>query len=167
MKTAYATIKGFEAMRALRKGQAAIFNLTRDIVGEARLIERAFGLGPCTLTEAVQLVGERLEARVSASTTSRKSIMRYSRKFATEPFWIAIHWSRNGQHRFTRVCPVPGSEQCDRDGAEVGGRTYASRVVALSPLLCPQADSSCRKFDRIAARCSRETFRGIAFEVQR
>jgi transposase-like protein len=62
MKTAYATIKGFEVMRALRKGQAAIFNLTRDIVGEARLVERAFGLGPCALTEAVQLVGERLAA---------------------------------------------------------------------------------------------------------
>ena len=50
MKTAYATIKGFEVMRALHKGQAAIFNLTRDIVGEARLVERAFGLGPCALT---------------------------------------------------------------------------------------------------------------------
>ena len=62
MKTAYATIKGFEVMRALRKGQAAIFNLTRDILGEARLVERAFGLGPSALTEAVQLVGERLEA---------------------------------------------------------------------------------------------------------
>jgi IS6 family transposase len=62
MKTAYATIKGFEAMRALRKGQAAIFNVTRDIVGEARLVERAFGLGPCALTEAVQLIDERLEA---------------------------------------------------------------------------------------------------------
>src|SRR5271170_4397981 len=62
MKTAYATIKGFEVMHALRKGQAAIFNLTRDIVGEARLVERAFGLGPCALTEAVQLLGERLEA---------------------------------------------------------------------------------------------------------
>lgn len=61
MKTAYATIKGFEVMRALRKGQAAIFNLTRDIVGEARLVERAFGLGPCA-TEAVHLVGKRLEA---------------------------------------------------------------------------------------------------------
>lgn len=62
MKTAYATIKGFEVMRALRKGQAAIFNLTRDILGEARLVERTFGLGPSALTEAVQLVGERLEA---------------------------------------------------------------------------------------------------------
>jgi hypothetical protein len=62
MKTAYATIKGFEVMRALRKGQAAVFNLTRDIVGEARLVERAFSLGPCALTEAVQLVNERLQA---------------------------------------------------------------------------------------------------------
>ena len=48
--------------RALRKGQAAIFNLTRDIVGEVRLVERAFGLGPCALTEAVELVSQQLEA---------------------------------------------------------------------------------------------------------
>jgi IS6 family transposase len=61
MKTAYETIKGFEVMRALRKGQAAIFNLTGDILGEARLVERAFGLGACTLTEVIQLVGEQLE----------------------------------------------------------------------------------------------------------
>jgi transposase-like protein len=40
MKTAYATIKGFEAMHALRKGQAAIFNLARDIVGEASVDAR-------------------------------------------------------------------------------------------------------------------------------
>jgi hypothetical protein len=33
LKTAYATIMGFEVMRALRKGQAAIFNLTQDIRG--------------------------------------------------------------------------------------------------------------------------------------
>jgi hypothetical protein len=49
-------------MRALRKGQAAIFNLTRDILGEARLVERAFGLGACALAEAVQLVSEQLDA---------------------------------------------------------------------------------------------------------
>ncbi len=49
----YATIKGFEVMRALRKNQAAIFNITRDIRGEARLVERAFGLGPSALAEAV------------------------------------------------------------------------------------------------------------------
>jgi hypothetical protein len=38
LKTAYATIKGFEVMRALRKGQAAIFNLTRDIRGKPALL---------------------------------------------------------------------------------------------------------------------------------
>jgi len=62
MKTAYAMIKGLEVMRALHKGQAAIFNLTGDILGEACLVERAFGLGACAVTEAVQLVGEWLEA---------------------------------------------------------------------------------------------------------
>jgi hypothetical protein len=61
MKTAYATIKGFEVMRALRKGQAAIFNLARDIVGEVCLVERAF-LGPSALTEAVHPVSKRFEA---------------------------------------------------------------------------------------------------------
>ena len=61
MKTAYATIKGFEVMRALRKGQASAFNLTRDIRGEARLVERAFGLGASALAEAVQLLSKRLE----------------------------------------------------------------------------------------------------------
>jgi IS6 family transposase len=46
LKTAYATIAGFEVMLSLRKGQAAIFNLTCDICGEVRIVERAFGLGP-------------------------------------------------------------------------------------------------------------------------
>ncbi len=32
-------------MRALRKEQAAGFNLTRNIRGEARIVERAFGIG--------------------------------------------------------------------------------------------------------------------------
>lgn len=41
MKTAHATIKGFEVMRTLRKGQVAIFNLTRDTLGEVRLVEGA------------------------------------------------------------------------------------------------------------------------------
>jgi transposase-like protein len=61
LKTAYATIKGFEVMRALRKGQAAAFNLTRDIRGEARIVERAFGLGASALAEAVQLLNDRLQ----------------------------------------------------------------------------------------------------------
>ncbi|MGZ8996695.1 MAG: hypothetical protein ACXW3P_09430 [Rhodospirillales bacterium] len=37
------------------------FNITRDIHGEARLVERAFDLGACALTEAMQFVSKRLE----------------------------------------------------------------------------------------------------------
>ena len=55
MKTAYATIKGFEVMRALRKGQARAFALQGGIIGEARIVARAFGAGPCALTEAHEL----------------------------------------------------------------------------------------------------------------
>jgi hypothetical protein len=66
LKTAYATIKGFEVMRALRKGQAAIFNLTGDILGEARIVERAFGIGPSALTETVALLAQSLETREAA-----------------------------------------------------------------------------------------------------
>jgi hypothetical protein len=65
LKTAYATIKGFEVMRALRKGQAAIFNITRDICGEVRLVERALGLGPCALAETAQFVSERLDLKAA------------------------------------------------------------------------------------------------------
>ena len=60
MKTACATIKGFEVMRALRKGQAEMFALQGGIVGEARIVERAFGLGPCALTEAMAWLQDRL-----------------------------------------------------------------------------------------------------------
>ena len=38
LKTAYATIMGFEVMRALRQGQAPVFNVTQDICGEARIV---------------------------------------------------------------------------------------------------------------------------------
>ena len=56
LKTAYTTIKGFEVMRALRKGQADLFTIEGGIVGEAKLVERAFGLGPCALTGAAALI---------------------------------------------------------------------------------------------------------------
>ena len=52
LKTVYATIKGFEGMRALRKGLAENFALQSGVVGEARIVERAFRIGPCALTEA-------------------------------------------------------------------------------------------------------------------
>jgi transposase-like protein len=61
LKTAYATIKGFEAMRALRKGLASAFNITNDIGGKARIVERAFGLGASALAEVVQFASARLE----------------------------------------------------------------------------------------------------------
>ena len=60
LKTTYTTIKGFEVMRALRKGQAGIFALHDGIVGEARIVERAFALGPCALTEVIALLQDRL-----------------------------------------------------------------------------------------------------------
>ena len=60
MRTAYATIKGFEVMRALRKGQAEMFSLQGGIVGEARIVERAFGVGPCVLSEAMAWLQDRL-----------------------------------------------------------------------------------------------------------
>ena len=44
LKTAYATIKGFEVRRALCKGQARAFNVTGNIRGKARIVKRAFGL---------------------------------------------------------------------------------------------------------------------------
>ena len=59
LKSAYATIKGFEVMRALRKGQGSAFNLTNDMHGEDRMIERAFGLGPCGLSEAMSMLENR------------------------------------------------------------------------------------------------------------
>ncbi len=65
LKTAYATIMGFEVMRAFRKGQAAIFNLTQDICGEARIVERAFGLGASALAETVAAIGEQLESQAA------------------------------------------------------------------------------------------------------
>ena len=41
------------AAASLRKGQARVFALQDGIVGEARIVERAFGVGPCALSEAI------------------------------------------------------------------------------------------------------------------
>ena len=60
MKTAYATLKGFEVIRALRKGQARAFALQGGIISEARIVERASGVGPCALTEAIALLQDHL-----------------------------------------------------------------------------------------------------------
>ncbi len=52
-------------IRTLRKGQAAIFNLTDDVRGKARIVERAFGIGPNALTEAVALLGQSLDGQAA------------------------------------------------------------------------------------------------------
>ena len=44
LKTAYAAIKGFEVMHALRKGQAALRQYGGGIMGEVHLVERQFGI---------------------------------------------------------------------------------------------------------------------------
>ncbi len=44
LKTACATIKGFEVMRALKKGRAKPWQQEKGIMGEMRLIERQFGV---------------------------------------------------------------------------------------------------------------------------
>ncbi|MFQ0815732.1 hypothetical protein AVM02_09480 [Brucella anthropi] len=45
LKTAYVMIKAFEAIRALHKGQAAIFTMTGDAHGAAPIVE--LGLRHC------------------------------------------------------------------------------------------------------------------------
>ncbi len=44
MKTAYATIKGFEVMRIFKKGKMDIWKRGDGLAGEIRLIERQFGI---------------------------------------------------------------------------------------------------------------------------
>ncbi len=61
LKMAYATIKGFEVTRALKKKQARAYQIQPSIAGEVRLIERAFGIGPSVITEAVEFYREDLE----------------------------------------------------------------------------------------------------------
>ncbi|MCC9290098.1 IS6 family transposase [Pseudomonas aeruginosa] len=60
--TAYASIKGFEVMRALRQGQARPWCLQPGIRGELRLVERAFGIGPSALTEAKGMLNHHFAA---------------------------------------------------------------------------------------------------------
>ncbi|WP_441302621.1 hypothetical protein [Chitinimonas sp. BJB300] len=66
LKTAYATLKGFEVMRALKKRQARAFQIQDGIRGEVRLVERAFGLGLNALAEAIEHVTSQLDTPVIA-----------------------------------------------------------------------------------------------------
>ena len=60
LKTAYATIKGFEVMRALRKGQAGTPVLQGNFVGEPRIVECALGLGRCAWADTMAWLQDRL-----------------------------------------------------------------------------------------------------------
>jgi hypothetical protein len=107
LRTAYATIKGFEVMRALRKGQASAFNLTRDIRGEARIVEWAFGLGASALAEAAQFLNERLqlEAAGPANPTTKSGIHAPSTTLCNR----TTNWSFNNEinlfdHHKSGVC---------------------------------------------------------------
>ncbi len=44
IKTAYATIKGFELMHMFRKGQMDAWKYGQGLIGEIRLIERQFNV---------------------------------------------------------------------------------------------------------------------------
>lgn len=44
MKTAYATLKGFELMRMFKKGQMRAWYYGQGIIGEFRFVERQFGI---------------------------------------------------------------------------------------------------------------------------
>ena len=47
-------------MHTLRRGQAGLFALQDGIVGEARIVRRAFGFRPCSLTDVMVLLRDRL-----------------------------------------------------------------------------------------------------------
>ena len=54
MKTAYATIKGFGAMRAIKKKQTSTWQYQDGVAGEVRLVERMFGVGKSALEEVTE-----------------------------------------------------------------------------------------------------------------
>ena len=57
--------EAIDPMGALRKGQARAFSLQGGIIGEARIVERASGVGPCALTEAIALLQDHLASAES------------------------------------------------------------------------------------------------------
>lgn len=66
MKTAYATIKGFEAMRSLKKGQGSAYRIQDGITGEVRLVERCFNLGKSALADAMDMLDQALKTQQAA-----------------------------------------------------------------------------------------------------
>ena len=112
---AYATIKGFEVMRALRKGQARMFAIQGGVVGEVRIVERAFGIGPCALTEAMTLLQNHLTRAEHSPNTF--------------PAWTTSPLRQVCNRAFEVACPLPPenrtcSERCH-------GRAEAIRMRRL------------------------------------
>lgn len=87
MKTAYATLKGLEVIRALKRGQAAFCQYWDGIAGEVRLVERAFGLGPSGMAEAIQTLNQQIgeTAACASSTTPAAKPHQSATRFATVP----------------------------------------------------------------------------------
>ena len=54
---------GFEVMRALRKRSGGHLQLIQDIRGEARIVERTFGIDASALAEAIEVFGEKLNVQ--------------------------------------------------------------------------------------------------------
>ncbi len=99
---------GFEGMRAIRKGQAAIFNLTQDIRGEARIVERAFGIVASALAEAVAV-------NVNNSNSNRTNTWREPRPSRRPCPCLLLQQSpsRKGLRKLPRNLTFP----VDSDGA--------------------------------------------------
>ena len=72
-KTANATLKGFEIMHMLKKGQGEAFQIQDGIRGQVRLVERVFHIGPCALAEAMQLIQQEMEKDPNFEQRLRKS----------------------------------------------------------------------------------------------
>jgi hypothetical protein len=65
MRTVYATLKGFEAMRSPKKGQASAFQVQEGILGEIRLVERCFHVGDCALAEGMTMMNTHFQKEAS------------------------------------------------------------------------------------------------------
>lgn len=65
MKTAFAAIKGFEIMRAVKKGQFRAGQFQKGIRGEVRLVERTFGLGDNAVAEAIKILQDEINKNPS------------------------------------------------------------------------------------------------------
>ena len=86
MKTVHATIKGSEIMRTSRKGQANHFNLSNDILGEARIVERAFGVGTGAIAEVVSVLGKRVQSS-PAGLTGKMGLSTAPQNFLQQSPW--------------------------------------------------------------------------------